>query len=383
MHNTMDASYDDIQLQVEVPVRVFSAKCNSAISLIYFDYFGKPAQITILAENQDGSSADYQVRRRLLHMLAQNLEPKSNFCMAVKYIPIASQIEVVLKDVMLDSVPSFSTSLSLAGLYPLEWFLSMGRRRFLLTEVGHGKVCVVTESGWPDKSPAMGDLPPLPQNLLSLSTKDLEVNPSRCGKDRICGSINIDLHPTDINAADTYHYTFVCLRDIGACAAFEGSHRAMADQIRQLDLIDGYCQVLSPEERRAVCVPSIRACLFYEFPRHPVPGKLLVGAIFDDLPRLTPLRNFNAPLEVVRKCVLKICKTVEWLADKGIGWGGSVGYPATHKGQALLDAAVVDAFGRPWLMEGFTDIEEKIASDRLAVQLLRGSFDLLEIEQIN
>lgn len=69
--------------------------------------------------------------------------------------------------------------------------------------------------------------------------------------------------------------------------------------------------------------------------------------------------------------------------DEDLGWGGSVGYPTMHKGQALLDAAVVDTFGRPWLMEGFTDSTEKMASDRLPVQLFRASFDLRGVEELD
>lgn len=378
----MDASYDDIELQVDVPVRVFSSESDSGMLLIYFDYFGSPARLRIPAENHGSPNTNYEVRRRLLRMLAQNLETKSHFYMAAKYVQIASQIEVLLRDIMLDSEPSCIVPLSWSGHYPLDWFLAMGRRRYVLTETVDGEVRAVREGVWPDLQPAIRHIPPLPQALLSLSTRNLNIIPSRCGKDRICGSVDIALRTTNIRA-DTRQYTAVCVRDIGAYSAWEGTHRVLAFQIQQLGLIESFRQLMGREERQAICVPTIRACLFCEFPRRPVSERLLVGCIFDALPKLIPFCHYNAPLEVVRKCVLKICKTVEWLVAEDIGWGGSVDYPAMQKGQALLDAAVVDTFGRPWLMEGFTDSIDKMASDRLSVQSLRASFNLQGVEELD
>lgn len=379
----MDASYDDIPLQVQVPVRVFSAKCNPIMSVIYFDFFGKPAQITIPAEKQATMSSGYEILRELLHVLAQNLESKSHFYMAAKYIPIASQIEELLRDFMLDVMTLPSPTLGWLGSYPLEWFLTMTRRQFILTEQGPGRVCAMRENMWPELPPSTEELPPIPLDLPSVSTAHIKVDPSRCGKNRISGSITVDMMGSQIGA---HTYTFVCMRELGAYAASEGCLRAMAFQIRQLELIESLCRQLSAEERRVVCVPGIRAYLFYESSAPAAAGKqgrLPVGALFDELPKLMPLRNSNPPLEVLRDCVLKICKTVEWLMDKGIGWGGSAACVATHKGHALLDAIVVDAFGRPWLMEGFTDVVEgKLLSDRISVQSLRLDYGLLGVEQI-
>lgn len=171
----------------------------------------------------------------------------------------------------------------LVGPLPIGLVLGYGPPAYLLTETVDGEVRAVREGVWPDQPPAIRHMPPLPQTLLSLSTRNLNISPSRCGKDRICGSVDIALRTTNIRA-DTRQYTVVCVRDIGAHSAWEGTHRVLAFRIQQLGLIESFCQLMGREERQAICVSTIRACLFYEFPPRPVPEQLLVGCIFDALP---------------------------------------------------------------------------------------------------
>ncbi|KAM3538171.1 hypothetical protein ARSEF1564_008910 [Beauveria bassiana] len=372
----MDASYDEIPLQVQVPVRVFSARCSPVVAVIYFDFCGKPAQIYVPAYKQKGLSSGYEVLREMLHLLAVDLEPKSHYCMPVQFIPIASQIEEMLRDFMLDHVPPPAPAIDWLGSYPLEWFLCMGRQQFVLTEDDRGRVFARRQSAATEAEelPPTKYLPSIPRDLPAIPTAHLKVAPMRCGKNRISGSITVDMGQAHHGA---HTYTFVCMRELGARASAEGCHRAMAYQIQQLEMIAHDCVHLGAEQRRNICVPEIRAYLYHEFALKP--DRLPVGALFEELPKLVPLRSSNAPPEVFKECVLRICKTVEWLVDRGIGWGGSV--PYHHKGHALLDAIVVDAFGRPWLMEGFTDThEDKLLSDRVSVHMLRLEFGLLGTE---
>ncbi|KAM3538176.1 hypothetical protein ARSEF1564_008915 [Beauveria bassiana] len=350
----MDASYDEIPLQVQVP----------------------PAQIYVPAYKQKGLSSGYEVLREMLHLLAVDLEPKSHYCMPVQFIPIASQIEEMLRDFMLDHVPPPAPAIDWLGSYPLEWFLCMGRQQFVLTEDDRGRVFARRQSAATEAEelPPTKYLPSIPRDLPAIPTAHLKVAPMRCGKNRISGSITVDMGQAHHGA---HTYTFVCMRELGARASAEGCHRAMAYQIQQLEMIAHDCVHLGAEQRRNICVPEIRAYLYHEFALKP--DRLPVGALFEELPKLVPLRSSNAPPEVFKECVLRICKTVEWLVDRGIGWGGSV--PYHHKGHALLDAIVVDAFGRPWLMEGFTDThEDKLLSDRVSVHMLRLEFGLLGTE---
>ncbi|PMB68280.1 hypothetical protein BM221_006457 [Beauveria bassiana] len=347
----MDASYDEIPLQVQVPIYVPAYK-------------------------QKGLSSGYEVLREMLHLLAVDLEPKSHYCMPVQFIPIASQVEEMLRDFMLDHVPPPAPAIDWLGSYPLEWFLCMGRQQFVLTEDDRGRVFARRQSAATEAEelPPTKYLPSIPRDLPAIPTAHLKVAPMRCGKNRISGSITVDMGQAHHGA---HTYTFVCMRELGARASAEGCHRAMAYQIQQLEMIAHDCVHLGAEQRRNICVPEIRAYLYHEFALKP--DRLPVGALFEELPKLVPLRSSNAPPEVFKECVLRICKTVEWLVDRGIGWGGSV--PYHHKGHALLDAIVVDAFGRPWLMEGFTDThEDKLLSDRVSVHMLRLEFGLLGTE---
>ncbi|KAK8143506.1 hypothetical protein G3M48_007155 [Beauveria asiatica] len=371
----MDASYDEIPLQVQVPVRVFSARCSPVVAVIYFDFCGKPAQIYVPAYKQKGLSSGYEVLREMLHLLAVDLEPKSHYCMPARFIPIASQIEEMLRDFMLDHVPPPAPAIDWLGSYPLEWFLCMGRQQFVLTEDDRGRVFARRQSAAdPEELPSTKYLPSIPRDLPAIPTAHLKVAPMRCGKNRISGNLTVDMGQAHHGA---HTYTFVCMRELGTRASAEGCHRAMAYQIQQLEMITHDCGRLGAEQRRNICVPEIRAYLYHELALKP--DRLPVGALFEELPKLVPLRSSNAPPEVFKECVLRICKTVEWLVDRGIGWGGSVPYP--HKGHALLDAIVVDAFGRPWLMEGFTDThEDKLLSDRVSVHMLRLEFGLLGAE---
>ncbi|KAM3473877.1 hypothetical protein MY8738_008171 [Beauveria namnaoensis] len=371
----MDASYDEIPLQVQVPVRVFSARYSPVVAVIYFDFCGKPAQIYVPAYKQKGLSSGYEVLREMLHLLAVDLEPKSHYCMPVQFIPIASQIEEMLRDFMLDHVPPPAPAIDWLGSYPLEWFLCMGRQQFVLTEDDRGRVFARRQSTTEaEELPPTKYLPSIPRDLPAIPAAHLKVAPMRCGKNRISGSITVDMGQAHHGA---HTYTFVCMRELGARASAEGCHRAMAYQIQQLEMITHDCVHLGAKQRRNICVPEIRAYLYHEFALKP--DRLPVGALFEELPKLVPLRSSNAPPEVFKECVLRICKTVEWLVDRGIGWGGSV--PYHHKGHALLDAIVVDAFGRPWLMEGFTDThEDKLLSDRVSVHMLRLEFGLLGTE---
>ncbi|KAM3447561.1 hypothetical protein MY3296_008591 [Beauveria thailandica] len=349
----MDASYDEIPLQVQVP----------------------PAQIYVPAYKQKGLSSGYEVLREMLHLLAVDLEPKSHYCMPVRFIPIASQIEEMLRDFMLDHVPPPAPAIDWLGSYPLEWFLCMGRQQFVLTEDDRGRVFARRQSAaGPEELPSTKYLPSIPRDLPAIPTAHLKVAPMRCGKNRISGNLTVDMGQAHHGA---HTYTFVCMRELGTRASAEGCHRAMAYQIQQLEMITHDCGRLGAEQRRNICIPEIRAYLYHELALKP--DRLPVGALFEELPKLVPLRSSNAPPEVFKECVLRICKTVEWLVDRGIGWGGSVAYP--HKGHALLDAIVVDAFGRPWLMEGFTDThEDKLLSDRVSVHMLRLEFGLLGAE---
>ncbi|OAA69568.1 hypothetical protein ISF_02838 [Cordyceps fumosorosea ARSEF 2679] len=337
----MDVSYDEIPLTVQVPVRVFSARCNSIMAVIFFDLFGKPAQITIPAERQLQLGAGYEVLREVLHALARSLEPKGGYYAAPRYIPVASQIEEMLRDFMLDAalLPAAAAgpaAVDWLGQLPLEWFLAVGRQQFLLTEDAHGRVA----------------------------------------------------------AGAAQAFTFVCMRELGARAASEGCHRAMAFQIQQLERISQACHGMGNEarQRRDMCVPDLRAVLYHDLTAATnttttttglgigrlLPERLPVGVLFDELPQILPLRAAAAPPDVFKECVLKICKTVEWLVDVGIGWGGSVG--ADHKGYALLDAIFLDALYRPWLIEGFTEAKEgKVLSDRISVHMLRVEFGLLGV----
>ncbi|EGX91403.1 hypothetical protein CCM_05561 [Cordyceps militaris CM01] len=389
----MDVSYDDIPLQVQVPVRVFSAQCDPLAAVIFFDFCGKPAQITISAtaappqaHPSSSSSSGYEALRERLYALAQVLACKSRFYMAGPYIPVASQMEELLRDVMLDATPLPAPPMDWLGSYPLEWFLSMGRQPFLLTEDhrrGGGQACAVRDEAWPEHAPSAKDLQALllPRALPALSTAHLKVAPVRCGRNRVSGTITADvpgLHqPYAGGGGGAHTYTFVCLRELGARAAADGSHRAMAYQIQQLELVAQACRGLTAEARQAVCVPTLRASLVHEFGAGAGGGRLPVGMLLDELPKLVPLRACTAaaPPGVVREWVLRICRTVDWLADMGIGWGGS--FAADHRGHALLDAVVVDAFSRPWLMDGFADCGEgKILNDRIAAELLRGEYGL-------
>lgn len=189
-------------------------------------------------------------------------------------------------------------------------------------------------------------------------------------------------------------------------------------QIAQINIIDEACRNMNTQERARICVPQVQAYILHDFgtkrlakhsaATHSVSvirhnsmaqdggdedeeetaaaigaskpaEELLVGCVFQEMPALMPLRTIAemAPPEQTRGWVQQVCHTVEWLFDRRIGWGGSALCSDGEKGLALLDATVVDAFGRPWLFEGFTKPAAwTLHSDRVAIEELRRIYSL-------
>ncbi|KAJ3497364.1 hypothetical protein NLG97_g1963 [Lecanicillium saksenae] len=371
----MDASYDGILFQVDVPVRVFAATYNDLRSVVYFDFFGKPAQINIPAAIQVNKSPVYELFRGRLHSLSRALASKSIFYTASKFTFFAMQIENILKDFMLDIPPPPPPLADIHGRFPLESFFCMDLLQFTLTEGRAGNTCVIQETSWLELVPATDYSSQIPRGLPSISSIPLRVVPIRCGVNRISGSIILEMghHVAQVGPKT---YTYVCLRNIGGGFLSEADQRAFAFQLRKLKLIERAYRALIFEESRSICIPIIQTYIYHEFGgRAPA---LPVGAMFDEMPGLVPLRCMTPPWETLRKWVLQICKTVEWLIEKKIGWGGSFAYMDSRKGQALLDAVVVDAFGKPWLIEGFTDSRNwGLVNDQTSVQMLRSEFSLI------
>ncbi|KAJ6789120.1 hypothetical protein PWT90_08318 [Aphanocladium album] len=376
----MDASYDGVPFQADVPVRVFAATYDDVRSVVYFDFFGRPSQISIPASIQIHKTPTYEAVRGRLHFLSRALASKSNFYTASKHTLLAMQIEDILKDFMLDIAPPHLPTADALGRFPLESFFCMGRLQFMLTEGRADNTCVVQEASWLEILPTTDYLCQIPRSLPALSSVPLQVVPVRCGRNRISGTVTLVMgHGTA--QAGPKACTYVCLRNIGGGFLSEGDHRAFSFQLRKLKLIERAFRALIFEDSISICIPIVQAYIYHEFGSS-APA-LAVGAVFDEMPNLVPLRSLMPPLATLRKWVLSICKTVEWLVERKIGWGGSVAYMDSNKGHALLDAVVVDGFGKPWLMEGFTDSKNwGLISDQTAVAMLRSEFGLIGVDHL-
>ncbi|TQV99394.1 FAD binding domain-containing protein [Cordyceps javanica] len=314
--STMNASYDDITVGLYMPVRVYFAQCNDTRAVIFFDFFGQPAQISFPAQAQPDRSLAYATSRSILHTLAMQLKAPWGYIRPYESLAKASVASLRLVDLMQHLMPLTRPFSQSSQAHLLNRFLCSSRRHFVLAEEAPGQPCVMDDPGFIEDTLLAEDVSPIQFGVPGLLAADLVVVPERCGNDRISGHVYVGLEMEDPDGA----YTFVCMREIGKSAASEGRLRAMAFRIQQLELIMRARHGLASEQAsRAVCVPDIKAFLYCELPGKL--GKYPVGFALEHLKGLVPLDSSGLRPEQKNECKVKICNTVEWLVVNGIGWG--------------------------------------------------------------
>ncbi|KAJ2980852.1 hypothetical protein NQ176_g2389 [Zarea fungicola] len=73
-----------------------------------------------------------------------------------------------------------------------------------------------------------------------------------------------------------------------------------------------------------------------------------------------------------RRRQAEMLKTLRWLHRNMLVWGGSVDVPDEQKADALINATVVDDAGRPLIMNGYRQTDERtVESDLFLMGELR------------
>lgn len=235
MQTMMDASYDDVKLQVEVFVRVYSARITQPEAIIFFDFYGRAAQITIPSVRPPGASDSYETVRAVLHGHAENLHHDSPYFRAQQHTNAAAEIESILATLMYGVAAPWPEPARYSDegdrsllTYELTWFLFLQRLQYRIEETSDHFLRVVAplpEEQGRQLPRLLPQQPGLDMRLPRLATAPLAVRPMRMGKDRIIGVVTTPMTlKGDLEGA--------CAQDRAAAAAAAQHEPAAAVHIR-------------------------------------------------------------------------------------------------------------------------------------------------------